>query len=338
MIYLRPHRRTTGFKSIGLAMLAGFALLASARAQTAPSAEDPSALRIVGTDTMKELLSRWIEGFVALHPDARIELTAKGALTAAPALATGAADLAPLGRELTPSELATFRRRHAYDPTAIPVGLGSYDVSGRTVALAFFVNAANPIQRLSFQQLDAIYCTMLKQGAKQTVVTWGQLGVKGPLAGVEIHPIGVNFPDGISNFIRLRVCKDGQFRTGIREEHTGGPVNVLDRIVSDVVADEASIGYAGFANLKRGSKLVAISEEGGPYLSGSRAEVASTQYPLTRHIYILVDRAPGEPLPRLAEEFLRYVLSPQGQALVSTDGLYMPLPAADAAAEERMLR
>ena len=295
-------------------------------------------LRIVGTDTMKDLMQRWIAGFVAQHPGAHIELTANGALTAAPALAGGAADLAPLGREFTPAELSAFRATHPYDPTAVPVALGSYDISGKTVALAFFVNQKNPIDHLTFQQLDAVYCTTLRRGAAKPVSTWGELGVRGELSHQEIHPIGVNFPDGISNFIRLRVCHDGSFRPGIREEHTGGAVNVLDRIVSDVAADQASIGYAGFANLKPGSKLVPISQDNGPFLSGTREEVSSARYPLTRRIYIFVDRAPGQPLPPMTRTFLTYVTSREGQALVATDSVYMPLPLAEATAVQSSLR
>ena len=304
-------------------------------------AADPElsgSIRIVGTDTMKELMDRWIAAFTGLHPGVNIELTAKGALTAAPALADGSADLAPLGRELTPTELAAFRSNRAYDPTGIRVALGSYDISGRTVALAFFVNQSNPIAQLSFQQLDAIYCTTLLRGSAQSIITWGQLGLTGDWEGKPIHPIGVNFPDGISDFIRLRICKGGELRPDIRSEHTGGPVNVLDRIVTDVAADPASIGYAGFANVKPGSKIVAVSEDGGPYLSGTRDEVATAQYPLTRFIYIFVNRKPGEAMPPLERAFLGYVESSEGQALVGTDGIYTPLPPAMAATELKKIR
>ena len=146
------------------AALLALTTLTTAHAQSAaPNDALSGTLRIVGTDTMKDLLGRWIAAFTALHPNTHIDLTANGALTAAPALADDAADLVPLGRELTPSELAAFRAKHRYDPTAIPVALGSYDTSGKTVALAIYVNASNPITHLTFQQLDAIYCTTLKR-------------------------------------------------------------------------------------------------------------------------------------------------------------------------------
>jgi phosphate transport system substrate-binding protein len=303
-----------------------------------PQQELRGSIRIVGTETMKELMDRWITGFTAIHPGVRIELVAKGALTAAPALSDGSADLATLGREFTPSEIAGFHAQRHYDPTGIRVAIGSYDISGKTVALAFFVNQSNPITKLNFQQLDAIYCNSLLRKAPHPITKWGELGLTGEWAGRDIHPVGVNFPDGISNFIRLRVCKGGNLRQGIREEHTGGPINVLDRIVTDITADPASIGYAGFANLKPGSKLIAISEDGGPYLEGTRAEVETARYPLSRYIYIFIDRAPGQPLPPLEREFLRYVTSPAGQTLVGSDNIYMPLPLSIAASQQEELR
>ena len=219
-------------------------------AATALSAQTPQdlrgTLRIAGTDTMKDLMERWVAAFTALHPEAHIELAANGALTAAPALTSGSADLVSLGRELTPPELAAFHATRDYDPTAVRVALGSYDTSGKTVALAIFVNAANPVQKLSFQQLAAAYCTPSGKDGTQPA-TWDQFGLGGEWATQAVHPIGVNFPDGISNFIRLRVCQGGELRADIRTEHTGGPVNVLARITNDVAADPAAIGYAGFA-------------------------------------------------------------------------------------------
>lgn len=319
-----------------LLLLAGTAIV---RAQTSEAREELSgSIRIVGTDTMKEVMERWIAGFTKINPGVRIELAAKGALTAAPALSDGSTDLATLGREFTPREIASFRAKRPYDPTGIRVAVGSYDISGRTVALAFFVNQSNPITKLNFRELDAIYCNSLRRKAPYPITKWGQLGLTGEWANRDIHPVGVNFPDGISNFIRLRVCKGGEFRQGIREEHTGGPINVLDRIVTDVTADPAAIGYAGFANLKPGSKLIPISEDGGPYLEGTRAEVGSARYPLTRYIYIFIDRAPGQPIPSLERAFLRYVTSPEGQALVGTDKIYTPLPPSIDAAQQKELR
>ena len=323
--YLRTLQRSFSWRLFTTSVFLCVVLRGDAQQASGPG-ELTGTLRIVGTDTMKELLQRWTEAFEAAHPHVTFEVTANGALTAAPALAGDAADLVPLGRELTPAELTLFHKSHGYEPTQIPVALGSYDRSGRTVALAFFVQESNPIARLSLAQLERVYCVAKNGKAPERSITWGDLGVRGGWSALPVHAIGVNFPDGISNFIRLQLCPDRELLPGIRTEHTGGTVNVLERIVDDVSRDPAAIGYAGFANQRPGARLVPVSRDGTHYFSGTRAEVAAGEYPLTRFIYMDSDRKPGQPLSDLQKAFLAFVLSRAGQALVPADGIYMPLP------------
>lgn len=288
-------------------------------------------LRSVGTDTMETAMNLWIAGFKALYPQVTIHMEAKGSLTAEPALTEGRAQLAPLSRELMPDELARFRARYGYDPLVIKVALGSYRTPTRTVALTFYVNEHNPIDKLTFAQLDAIYCTTRKRGYKEAISNWGQLGAAGEWANRPIHPVGVMVPDGISNYIRLTICQDGTFKNGIRQEkidHSEGAVSVLDRIVTDVSQDPSAIGYAGFHNWKPGTRQLALAEaDRGPFLKGTFEEIRSARYPLTRYIFICVNRPPGTPLDQKVSEFLKYVLSIDGQRAVEKEGIFMPLPA-----------
>ena len=295
-------------------------------------------LHLVGTDTMKDLLDAWVTDFTAVQPNVAIDVEAKGALTAAPALTGGTADIAPLSREMTPIEIDRFKAKYGYEPTPIRVGLGSYNTSGKTVALALFVNQANPLRQLNFTQLDAIFCSSLRRGASRQITRWGQLGLTGEWENREIHLVGVKVPDGISNFIRLRLCDGGTFRAGIHEENTGGTVNVLDRIVSLIAADPAAIGYGGFDNLKPGTRQLAIAEDShGPYLRGTFDEVASARYPLTRYIYLYVNLPPGKPLAPATLRFLSYVLSREGQSAVERDGTLLPLPDGDLKSQIKIL-
>ena len=295
-------------------------------------------LTSVGADTMDDLMKLWAVGIHEQEPAITIELHSQASMSVPAALTAGAAQLSPLSRELNPSDVETFRAKHGYAPTEIAVALGSYRTPTRTVALTFYVNDANPITGLDLQQLDAMWCTTLHRGAPQPVTEWGQLGLSGDWVHRPIHLVGVLPPDGVPNFIARRVCDGGLLRDGVLTEKNGGPVSVLTRIVEDVAKDPNAIGYAGFHNRQPGTHPVQIADTAdGPYYAGSFDEVRTAVYPLTRFVYIYVDRPPHAPLPPAVREFLRYVLSLEGQRAVEQEGILMPLPAQIAAKQQAKL-
>ena len=284
-------------------------------------------LNSVGTDTMEELMKLWSAGFTSFYPMMALHIEAKGSMTAEPALREGRAQLAPQSRELMPAELERFRSRFGYEPLAVRVALGSYRTPTRTVPLTFYVHETNPIERLTLAQLDAMYCTTRKRGYPEDLGTWGQLGLTGEWKDRRIDLVGVQYPDGVSNNIRLQVCLDGDYKPGIQQQELGGSLSVLTRIVKVVASDPAAIGYGGFHSKQPGTKQVAIAETAeGRYRLGTFEEVTSGKYPLGRYIYILVNRDPKKPLDPLVKEFLKYVLSRDGQQAIEQEGVFLPLP------------
>jgi len=86
-------------------------------------------------------------------------------------------------------------------------------------------------------------------------------------------------------------------------------------------------------------KTIALAETpAGPYYAGTLDEVKSLAYPLARPIYLVIDRAPGTALPPKLDEFLRFILSREGQAAIADADGWLPLPANLAAAEREKLR
>ena len=303
-----------------------------------PSAHGQGHLVSFGTDTMNDLMRRWIAGFHQLQPGVQVDLQSQASLSVPASLTAGTAQLSPLSRELNPQEIEAFRAKHGYPPTEIAVALGSYRTPTRTVALTFYVNDANPLQKLTLPQLDAIWCTTLHRGAEGPITQWGQLGLTGEWQHRPIHLVGVLPPDGVPNFITRRVCDGGTLRDGIYGEKNGEPTSVLTRIVQDVAKDPAAIGYAGFHNRQPNTHPLLLAEAAvGPYLSGTFDEVRTARYPLTRSVYIYVDRAPGHPVASAVQQFLQYVLSLEGQRDVEREGIFMPLPATVAAEQRRKL-
>jgi phosphate transport system substrate-binding protein len=320
------------------------------RAETLKSPADPSLPHFVpssiiaahvssfGTDTMDDLMKLWIAGFHKQQPEVVIDLQSKASISVPAALTAGTAQLAPLSRELNPSEVEAFRVRHGYAPTEIAVALGSYRTPTRTVALTFYVNDANPIVKLDLDQLDAIWCTTLHRGAKKQITEWGQVGLTGDWAHRPIDLVGVLPPDGVPNLITRRVCDGGLLRDGIYGEKNGEPTSVLTRIVQDVAKDSNAIGYAGFHNRQPGTHPILIADTAaGPFYEGTFDEVRSAVYPLTRFVYIYIDRPPDTPLAPPIREFLRYVLSLEGQRDVEREGIFMPLPRLIAAQQRTKL-
>ena len=285
-------------------------------------------LRSVGADTMETLVKYWSEDFKKTYPDVSFDMEAKASGTAGPALTNGTADLGPVAREMLPNEEKEFVDKFGYKPFAVRVAGGSYRTPGKTHAIAFFVNEKNPIRELTFEQIDAMYSTTRKLGYKD-VNTWGDVGVKGDFADKPIHLWGLIRPNGIAYFLQLRILKGGDYKDGITERTTVGSLAALDAITQGVAKDPYAIGYAGFGNVTPGARTVALAKQsGGPYFKGTFEEVLNQQYPLSRVIYIYVNRPPGKPLDPKVREFLKFAVSKQGQDDVVKEGIFLPLPPA----------
>ena len=293
-----------------------------------PVASLSGHLQSIGADTMETLMKYWIEDFQKLYPDVKFDMEAKASGTAGPALSNGKADLGPVAREMLPAEEQEFEKKFGYKPFAVRVAGGSYRTPGKTHAIAFFVNEKNPIGKLSFAQIDAIFSTTRKRGYKE-VTKWGDVGATGEWADKPIHLWGLIRPNGIAHFLEDRVLNGGEWKSGIEERTTVGSLAALDAVNQGVAKDPYAIGYAGFGNVMPGVKAVALSEgDKAQSYEGTFDEVLAQKYPLSRVIYIYVNKAPGKALDPKVTEFLRFVLSRAGQADVVKEGIFLPLPLA----------
>ena len=292
----------------------------------------------VGADTMESLMKLWIEDFIRLYPDVHFTMEAKASGTAGPALTAGRAQLGPVAREMLPAEEDAFKQKYGYEPLPIAVAGGSYRTPGSTHAIAFFVNRANPISQLTLAQLDAIFSTTRRRGYKEDIKTWGQLGLTGEWTNAPIHLYGLIRPNGIAHFLQLRILQGGNYKQGIHEYTTVGSLAALDAIAQEIGKDRLAIGYSGFSSLTPDVKAVALAEkEGGPYYTGTFEEVVSQKYPLSRFVYIYVNKAPSKPLDPTVREFLKFTLSKQGQEAIVKQGVFLPLPSEALAAGQAKL-
>lgn len=263
----------------------------------------------IGSDTMNNLMTLWGETFRRLYPNVKIQFEGKGSSTAPPALIAGTAQLGPMSRAMRASEIDQFESRYGYKPTELRV---AYD------ALAVYVHKDNPIQRLTLQQLDAIFGKARRRGGRP-VTTWGDLGLTGEWASRPIGLYGRNSASGTYGFFKEHVLRNGDFKDTVKEQPGSASV------VQGITADRFGIGYSGIGYRTSGVRVVPLAEsDTGPVSSGSYEDVVSGKYPLSRFLYIYVNKPPNASLPPLVLEFLKLVYSREGQEVVVKDG-YLPL-------------
>jgi phosphate transport system substrate-binding protein len=267
-------------------------------------------LSSIGSDSMNNLMTLWAETFRKYYPNVKVQVEGKGSSTAPPALIAGTAQFGPMSRTMRSTEIDQFEQRYGYKPTEIRT---SYD------ALSVYVHKDNPIKELSLAQVEAIFGKSRKRGFKSNVTTWGQLGLTGDWANRPIGLYGRNSASGTYGFFREHVLRNGDYKDTVKEQPGSASV------VQGITEDRYAIGYSGAGYRTSGVRAVPLSEQpNGPYFEGTYEEVISGKYPLSRFLYLYVNKAPGKPLDPLPLEFLKLVMSKEGQEVVIKDG-YMPL-------------
>ena len=280
-------------------------------------------LSSVGSDTLANLMTLWAEEFKRLYPNVNIQIQAAGSSTAPPALTEGTANLGPMSRKMKDKELQAFERRHGYKPTAVRVAID---------ALAVYVYKDNPIQGLTLPQVDAIFSSTRKCGARAPVNRWGDLGLGGAWAARAIQLYGRNSVSGTYGYFKKKALCKGDFKNTVNEQPGSASV------VQSVAASINGIGYSGIGYKTSGVRAVPLAKKPGqPFIEASAETAASGRYPLSRYLYIYVNKAPNKALPPLEREFLKMVLSRNGQQVVIKDG-YIPLSAKRARKERALLK
>jgi phosphate transport system substrate-binding protein len=269
-------------------------------------------LSSVGSDSLANLMTLWAESFNREYPNVNIQIQAAGSSTAPPALTEGTANLGPMSREMKDDELEAFESKYGYKPTAIPVAID---------ALAVLVNKDNPIKGLSIEQLDAIFSATRKCGGASDITKWGEAGVA-EWGAKSIQLYGRNSVSGTYGYFKENALCKGDFKSNVNEQP--GSASVVQSVTSSI----NGIGYSGMGYVTSGIKMVPLAKKTGePFIDATPENALNGTYPLTRYLFIYVNKKPNTPLAPLENEFIKLVLSKTGQEVVIKDG-YVPLPAA----------
>ncbi|MBI3106927.1 MAG: PstS family phosphate ABC transporter substrate-binding protein [Candidatus Rokubacteria bacterium] len=311
-------------QAIVTAAVVAVILEANAAAASAPPQVDPTlppyqavsgvsgTLSSIGSDTLNNLMALWAESFRRFYPNARIQIEGKGSSTAPPALISGTAQLGPMSREMKGTEVDGFEKKYGYKPTPIRTSVD---------ALGVFVNKDNPIKCMTIPQLDAVFSKSRRHGHKEDIRTWGQLGLTGEWASKPISLYGRNSASGTYGFFKEHTLENGDYKDQVKEQPGSASV------VQGVTVDRFAMGYSGIGYATAGVRAVPLAaKEGARCYDADPDNAYAGTYPLSRFLFVYVNKAPGKALEPVTREFVKLILSREGQAVVIKDG-YFPIPA-----------
>jgi phosphate transport system substrate-binding protein len=280
-------------------------------------------LNSIGSDTMNNLMTLWAEGFGKFYPNVKLQVEGKGSSTAPPALIAGTAQLGPMSRPMKSTEIDAFEAQFGHKPVQLRTALDS---------LAVYVNKDNPIASLSLPQVDAIFSKTRALGLKEPITMWGEVGLTGDWATRSISLYGRNSASGTYGFFKEHALGNGDYRDEVKEQPGSASV------VHGVTEDRAGIGYSGIGYRTSGVKPIALaSKSDTPPVAAVPANVYNGSYPLSRFLYVYINKDPDKPLDPLMREFVRFIFSKEGQEVVIKDG-YLPVPASVAAEELKQIQ
>lgn len=267
-------------------------------------------LSSVGSDSLANLMTLWAEEFKKNYPNVNIQIQAAGSSTAPPAMTEGTANMGPMSRPMKDSEIQAFEEKYGYKPTAVPVAID---------ALAVFVHKDNPIKSLTIEQVDGIFSSTRLCGGSD-IRTWGDLGLTGEWASKPIQLFGRNSVSGTYGYFKEEALCKGDFKSNVNEQP--GSASVVQSISSTLNA----IGYSGIGYRTSSVRAVPLAKKDGEAFEATEENALAGKFPLARFFYVYVNKAPNQPLSPLDAEFVKLMLSKQGQDVVLKDG-YIPLPA-----------
>jgi len=280
-------------------------------------------LSSVGSDTLANLMTLWAEEFKRVYPNVNVQIQAAGSSTAPPALTEGTSNLGPMSRLMKDKEIEAFEKRNGYKPTPVAVAID---------ALAVFVHKDNPIAGLTIEQTDAIFSSTRTCGGAEDIANWGQLGLPGAWATRGIQLYGRNSVSGTYGYFKEHALCKGDFKNTVNEQP--GSASVVQAVSSSL----NGIGYSGIGYTTSSVRAVPLTRTAGkPFVEATSENAVNGSYPLSRFLYVYVNKIPGQELDPITAQFLDMVLSRQGQEVVVKDG-YIPLPARVAERERSKYR
>ena len=268
-------------------------LLAIAASTTllAASAFADGSITVKGSDTMVLLGQKWAEVYMQKSPGVQIQVTGGGSGTGIAALINGTTDIAEASRAMKPTEISSAQSKQGGKVKEIPVALD---------ALSIYVNTANPLTELSLPQARKIYTGQ--------VPNWKEVG--GNDAPITLYSRENN--SGTYVFFKEHVLQNDDY------DPSAQTLPGTASVVNAVAHDPNGIGYGGIAYAEGIKPLKIKKDDNAPAVEGTLENAQSGKYGLARELYFYM--FPNK--NKAADEFVAWVLSPDGQKVVGDVGYY----------------
>ncbi|MDD3180309.1 MAG: hypothetical protein PHQ04_08150 [Opitutaceae bacterium] len=316
-----------------------------------PQQQVSGKLTIIGNNYIGNgrIAEWWKDEFIRFHPGISIEYDLPTAAIAHAALIYSDADVV-MGHLPLFYDMLGFQRKFGYDPLDVMVLTGSLNVSGWGNAMVIQVNKANPVSKITLQQLDGVFGSKraggwvgttwhpeppYSRGADKNIRTWGQLGLTGEWADKTINPYGFSLRYNTSGFFADAFLYSSDkwnenllaFGNYVRADGTiyGEQDQINDILMKDRYGISCNL-YRDDSDNKVKTLAVARDDK-SPYYLPTLDTRHNLTYPIQNHYWWYVNIKPGDKLQPKVKEFIRYTLSREGQDVIQRDGKYVPLPA-----------
>lgn len=273
-----------------------------------PAAALSGHIKSVGSDTLGRETTSWASAFEKLYPEVKIDIDAKGSATAPPALLDGTAQFGPMSRPMTAEEIAAFEGKYGYKISSFRVAVD---------ALAVYVHKDNPIPCLTLPQISGIFSSNRKAPGSANIRTWGDLGLTGGWAARPIALYSRNTISGTYEYFRGTALYGGDYKPDVKL------LPGSEAVVESVAGDKFAIGYSGIGYKTDGVRTVPLASYYGATCYDASAEATlSGKYPIARYLYVYVNKKPNQPLDPARTEFIKYILSKDGQEQTEKGGFF----------------
>ena len=257
---------------------------------TAPvSSGQKQTITISGSTTVLPIVQKAADQYMTLYPEANIQISGGGSGVGIQAIGAKTVDIGMTSREVTPAEMAKY-------PIFVVTTIAQDGI-------AVIVNPKNTIQYITLDQLKDIY---LGKITKWTEITGA--GVQG--TNNQIVIVGRDSASGTRTYFDETVLAKATPVNTMLEKNSNGAVT------QTVARTPGAIGYVSIGFVTNDVKAVPIWYNAQKIVAPSISTVKDKTYPVSRDLYVITNGQPSG----LAGDFIKYILSPDGQKIVADEG------------------